>query len=231
MTWSPAVGLVLGIIAAVVMVASRIPADDRFGGLLSATLALATLALLTRGLHLDGLADTVDGLGSSLPKDRALAVMSSPQIGALGAAALVFNLLLQVMALYSSLRTHRSTEALVLAVMVSRIAAMWGCAPGVPAARSTGLGAMVAGTVPRWVSLAWTVAAVGITLLIQAVDWHREAVFTWRGPIVATVAGLAVALLIRRHAVRRLGGITGDVLGAMAEATTTVVLIIMSFEI
>jgi adenosylcobinamide-GDP ribazoletransferase len=91
------------------------------------------------------------------------------------------------------------------------------CRRGVPAARPEGLGALVASTVPvPVVALAAAVVAAGAVWAVPGRPWQ--------GP--AAVAGaLLVSHLLLRHAVRRFGGITGDVLGAAVELTTTVTLI------
>ena len=75
MAWAPAVGLLAGGLAAAVLWLSGHLL--RAGSLLAAVLAVASLALLTRGLHLDGLADTADGLGSRRPREEALAIMKT----------------------------------------------------------------------------------------------------------------------------------------------------------
>src|SRR5260370_8333258 len=86
MTWAPVVGLLLGAAAAAVLeLAAR---WGRTGPLLAAVLAVAALALLTRGLHLDGLADLADGLGSRRPADQALAIMKRSDIGPFGVVPL-----------------------------------------------------------------------------------------------------------------------------------------------
>ena len=97
MAWAPAVGLALGAAAAAVLVC----ADHllRAGPLLAAVLAIATLTLLTRGLHLDGLADLADGLGSGKPAAQALEIMKRSDIGPFGVAALVLTLFAQIAAL------------------------------------------------------------------------------------------------------------------------------------
>ena len=64
MAWAPLVGGLLGLVVAAVMFTCRLAFADEPGPLLPVAVAVALLALLTRGLHLDGLADTVDGLGS-----------------------------------------------------------------------------------------------------------------------------------------------------------------------
>ena len=229
MLLSPMIGLGLGVMAAAVVFLTRLPLDKGSSGtlLLPAALGVTTMALLTRGLHLDGLADTVDGLGSMLPAEQARAVMRRGDVGPMGVVAVLLALLLQVAALTVGIIDGRGTETLVVAVVTGRLAAVLGCLPGVPAAERSGLGAMVSGTVARSTALVlvllvgWAAASAGA--LDGDGDASREAV---RG-VAAVVAGLAAATVLRRHAVRRLGGITGDVLGALVEAATTASMVAM----
>ena len=217
MTWAPAVGLLLGGIAAAVLVVADHPLG--VGPLTAAGLAVAALALLTRGLHLDGLADLADGLGSGLPAARALDIMRRSDIGPFGIVTLVLTLVIQVGALAHAEAAGggRGPTALIAAAVTGRLALTWACRRGVAAARREGLGALVAGTVRPAV-------AVGITLIVlaAAVSVVRTA-FTLP---LAVVAGLATAFVLQRHAVRRLGGITGDVLGALIETAATVTLVV-----
>jgi adenosylcobinamide-GDP ribazoletransferase len=219
MVLAPLVGLALALVAAIVLTAVRLAEQD----LLAAVLAVAALALLTRGLHLDGLADTVDGLASYRPADRALEVMRSPEVGPLGVAALVLVPLTQVAALHACLTDGRGTAALVLAVVTARLAVTLSCTPGTPAASATGLGATVAGTVSRPVAAG---VALAVTALAALTALHGS-MPVWLGPL-AVLVGLGVATLLRRHAVRRLGGVNGDVLGALVEVTTAVVLVVVA---
>jgi adenosylcobinamide-GDP ribazoletransferase len=212
MTWAPAVGLLLGAAAAVVLeLAAR---WGRTGPLLAAVLAVAALALLTRGMHLDGLADLADGLGSGQPPGQALAIMKRSDIGPFGVVTLVLTLAVQVAGLAQAQALGRGVAGVITAVVAGRLALTWACRRGVPAARGTGLGAMVAGTVHPVIPVALTAAAgaaAGALGLIFA---------------IAMAAGLSASLTLSAFAVRRLGGITGDVLGALAEVTTAVCLLV-----
>lgn len=215
MGWAPAVGLLLGVIAACVLYAG-----DYAGQLTGAGLAVAALALLTRGLHLDGLADLADGLGSGKPADEALAIMRRSDIGPMGVVTVVLTLLIQVAALAhaAGLSWQRGAATLIAAVVTGRLAVTWACRTGVPAARSSGLGALVAGTVRPGLAAVLTVITVIMAACLRgAVGWTLPA---------AVLAGLAAAYLLQRHAVRRLGGITGDVLGALSEVATTIALVV-----
>jgi len=183
--------------------------------LLAGVVAVGAGALLTRGLHLDGLADTVDALGSYRSGEAALAIMRKPDVGPFGVTALVLVLLGQAAAL-AALANRPWLAALVTAAVAGaagRLAVSWACRRGVPAARPDGLGAAVAGTVGPAALAVATATVAGLAL--AAVPGRA-----WQGP-VAVLAALTVAVLLLGHVVRRLGGITGDVLGAAVETTTT----------
>ena len=224
MTWAPAVGLLLGSVAAAVLVT----ADRLFGAgpLTAAGLAVAALALMTRGLHLDGLADLADGLGSGQPAAIALDIMRRSDIGPFGIVTLVLTLVIQVGALAHAEGAGggRGPAALIAAVVTGRLALTWACRRGVAAARPDGLGALVAGTVRPGV-------AAGITLaVLAAAGFTGFSLRLFSLPLfslpLAVVAGLAAAFVLQRHAARRLGGITGDVLGALIETAATVTLVV-----
>ena len=117
--------------------------------LVAAVAVVGLLALLTRGLHLDGLADTADGLGSGRPAEGALAVMRRSDVGPFGVVTLLLVLLLQVAALQALLSRGQGAAAVVTALVVSRLVLPLVCSRGVPAARTDGLGSAVAGSVSR----------------------------------------------------------------------------------
>jgi len=216
MCWAPAVGLLLGGAAAAVLWAAAGP--GRTGPLLAAVLAIAALAGLTGGLHLDGLADLADGLGSRRPAAAALEVMKKSDIGPFGVLALVLTLLVQVAALAQAQAAGRGIAAVLTAAVTARLAMAGACQRGIPAARGSGLGALVAGSVHP-------AAAAGLA----AVTLGGAAAAGVRYAIAAAV-GLAVAAGLTALAVRRLGGITGDVLGAIAEVTAAACLIAIAIR-
>lgn len=215
MYWAPVVGLALGGLAAGVLVGCQ---HGRTGSLLAAVLTIAILAALTRALHLDGLADTADGLGSRQPADHALAIMARSDIGPFGVVTLMLTLLVQVTALAQAEQAGRGPVAILVAVVAARLAITLACRRGVPAARPGGLGAQVAGTVHPAAATTLTAAAIGAAL---ALGWIYA---------VAVAAGLACSVLLTALATRRFGGITGDVLGAAAEITTAACLLVTAFS-
>ncbi len=219
MAWAPAVGLLLGVIASAVLFLADHPLGA--GPLTASGLAVGSLALLTRGLHLDGLA-------SGKPAPAALDIMRRSDIGPLGVVTLVLTLLLQVAALSQaeSAGHGRGPAALIAAVVTGRLALTWACRRGVPAARPDGLGARVAGSVRPVVPATATAATLAAAAAAVAISATVAGGQLGRTLPLAVAAGLAAAFAVQRHAVRRLGGITGDVLGALAEIATTVTLVV-----
>ena len=218
--WLPAVGLLLGGLGAGVMLGVAVGGVSGPRRLLGAALAVALLALLTGGLHLDGLADTADGLGSRRPAPQALDIMHRSDVGPMGVAALVLLLLIQVAALAAIPRTSLAAAALVLAAVTGRVAVV--LATGSPAARPGGFGALVAGQTSA-ADRELTVALLGCAVAaagLAAGGWPLAA----RG-LAAMLAGLLAGESVRRVAARRLGGMTGDVFGAILELTATAVLV------
>lgn len=228
MELAPLAGLVLGLLASLLVLVVR----WRGGGdLLAAALGIGALALLSRGLHLDGLADLADGLASYRDPEGTRAVMKSPEVGPLGLVAVVLVLLVQVAALERCLHLHRGTASLLLAVMTARLAVTAACRR-TAAATPDGLGALVAQTVRPRVVGAWVALLLLVFLPWAVLDPEATGPLALRaGAVVAAVAlGLGLARALRDHAVRRVGGLTGDVLGALVEATTAVVLVVLALS-
>lgn len=210
--------LVIGAGAQVLVSATPTP------GLVGAGLALAALAWLTRALHLDGLADTADALGSGKPAAAALEIARRSDIGPFGVVTLVLVLLLQAFALGDLLERGAGAGALVIAVVVGRVAMTVSCTPPFPAARPDGLGATVAGSVP---TLAAWAMAVGWLLLFSGSVGRAHGAASAVATAAAVVGALLCTVLVSLLARRRLGGITGDTLGAAGEIAMTTVLVIL----
>jgi adenosylcobinamide-GDP ribazoletransferase len=185
-----------------------------------AVLALVVAALLSRALHLDGLADLADGLTSGHDPVRSLEVMRRGDTGPAGAAAVVLVLLLDAACLAVLLGTVAGTVLAVVALVASRLACAVCARAGIPAARHEGLGQGVAGTVTR-AGLLGLVVAVGAGSAALGTALAPLGGFAWwtgaLGAVLVVLAGSSASVLTRRHAVRRLGGVTGDVIGAAVE--------------
>lgn len=218
MALAPAIGLLLGGCAELLALGVRWRVGHPQDAPVAAVVAVGFLALATRAIHLDGLADTVDAVGSGRAGAAGLAVMRRSDVGPFGVAAVVLVLLLEVVALTAATLIGRGTLALVGGAVVGRLSLTWATRVGVPAARPAGLGAAVAGTV-RWPLLAATTTATAALLVAMTLlDDDLTLRFV---PRILVAAGLAllVGQLVANVAVRRFGGITGDVLGAAVELT------------
>ncbi|TDD22049.1 adenosylcobinamide-GDP ribazoletransferase [Actinomadura sp. KC06] len=219
MLLAPSVGLIVGGAAALVLLAGDLLDLD---GLVAAALAMAAMAAITRALHLDGLADLADGLGSGRPAAEALTIMKRSDIGPFGVVALLVALLIQVSALATA---PDPAVAVIVAAVAGRLALPWACRTGVPSARPDGLGALVASSVPTRAAL--TVTAV-VLVAAAAAGTGAGGLGGALHAVAAVIVALGAALLLLRHAVRRLGGVTGDVLGALVETATTAALIALT---
>ncbi len=205
---------VLGIVAAAWLALGGPP-------LVLAVLLVGGAVVSTRGMHLDGLADTADGLSASFDRTRSLAVMKSPDVGPSGVAAVTLALLLQVVSVAALADAAAATPVAgggplalaALAVLASRQVLSLACHRRVPPLSGSGLGRTVAGTV----STAWALASAALMLALAAGAAALGQPW-WAGP-ATVLAGWAGAALTLRHAVHRLGGINGDVLGATIEVT------------
>lgn len=206
----PLVGLALG---AVLVLVDRVSAPVVPLGVRD-VLLVAVTAVLTGGLHLDGLADSADGLFAG-DRDRALAIMRDGAIGAFGAATVVLVLALKLRAL-DALPAATRTHALLFAPMLARWS-MVVLAFGSHAARPDGLGhAMVSTTKFREFGVA-TVGALWVMLANTAA----------RGLLaILVVAAVTIGCRILAHA--RVGGVTGDVLGAIGEVNEALVLAVFA---
>lgn len=184
--------------------------------ILVGALSVGGAALLTRGMHLDGFADCVDGLGSYGPPERAREIMRQGTVGPFGAAALAL-LMIAGSAAVGGLADRGAWLAIGVAVGASRVAAVLGCRRGWAPSNPDGFGALTAGTQGLAPQVLWVTAALAVA--IPAVPGRP-----WQGPLAVAVA-LLLAVLAMRHCVRRFGGMSGDVLGFGIELATVVALI------
>ena len=200
LAWFPLVGLLLGV---VLLLLDR-GLERLLPGAPAAALLLAAMALLSGGLHLDGVADTADGLAVQGDRATRLGIMSEGHIGPAGVMALALVLLVQWSALVSLAEPVRSA-GIVLAPALAR----WSVAPIAvlfPPARPTGMGhALQQGVWPAAVPVA-TLTAVAASV----------ALFGVAGLLLPLAAGGA-AMIVAGAAARMLRGITGDTFGAAIE--------------
>lgn len=208
---TPLVGAVLGGIAAAA--AFGLSFTD-LPGLMLGLLIVGLLAVLTRGMHLDGLADTADGLGCFGPPERVHEVMHSGSTGPFGAATLVLVMAAQATG-YGALIEQGNWAAIVFVVFLSRVAPVIGCRITLHATEKSKFGALTAGTqrltIPFWVMGA---VVAGFTI---------EPVPPIPGAFTAVVVA-AFAWAFTAHCSRRFDGVNGDVLGALVELSALIAL-------
>jgi adenosylcobinamide-GDP ribazoletransferase len=205
----PLVGVLVGGVGAAVYFAS-----DLLGmsPTVSALLAVAAMAILTGGLHEDGLADAADGLGGAT-REQSLAIMRDSRIGTFGVMALFFVLSLRVVGLSYAGSSIEAACLLVAAAAGSR-AVMPALMYGLPPARRDGLGWTAGHPDRRRVVDAGALGA----LIVVAALWP-----IWG--LLAIACAATAAALVACLAHRRLGGQTGDVLGAAQQLAETAILL------
>lgn len=181
----------------------------RGDALVAGILALGALTLITGGLHEDGLADAADGLGGGRDLEHALAIMKDSRTGSYGVTALILVIGLKVAALSSlvdAIGPGRAALALLGAAALSRACLVWHWR-SLPPARSGGVAAAMGLPDAAAANLAYATAAVALLLLLV------PAVGPLALLIALMVASLATAVFTR-FVRRKLGGHTGDTLGA-----------------
>lgn len=221
----PWMGMLLGVVAG--LVAGGVLAAGA-GSWLAGILALAWLAASTGGFHLDGVADTADGLGSRAPAERALEIMKQSDIGPMGVISLLMVLLIDVGSLTSLAATSAALGAgswwrigllILIGPSVGRGSILLATLPSVPCARPGGFGSLVAG-VTRPAAAALNIVCLG--LVWAGLGWLAQG---WAGAVLVVVCAaiaLGWAQVWTRHLVRRLGGVTGDCFGSLNETTQCV---------
>ena len=205
--WFPAVGLLVGLVVGVVWRA----ASAWWAAPVAAALAIGADLALTGMLHFDGLVDSADGLLPHLDRERRLAVMREPTVGAFGVVVAVAVLLLR----WSALASAHADVWLVAGLWCTSRAAMAGVMTALPYARRDGLASAFVDEHHAAPVIAG--ALVGGGLVGLGVGWPGLAVV---GAAWLTVAGVAAL------AWRRLGGYTGDVLGAAGVLAETIGLVV-----
>lgn len=212
--WFPVIGALLGLAVG----GAWVGGDHAWPIIVAAAVALTVDAVLTGGLHLDGLADTGDGMLPALPRERRLAVMSDPHVGAFGVLATVVVLLLRFAAFSAG------------PAMVSIVAALWCGSRTVSAvillvgryARADGLATAFHASTSARLRLA-AVAVLGLAISVSTAVLDRPG-----HGLAALAAELAVGVGLLAFAYRRLGGYTGDVLGAGIVLSETAGLLVWS---
>lgn len=198
--WTPVGALIGGLSAWVVawLVSWQVPWDS------CAALGIVSLAALSGGLHLDGFMDTCDGLGSRAPRERALEIMKDPRAGAFGVVGVVCLLLAKVAAL-GGVPPERGLQALALAPVAGRVTQVLVLTVFGYARRSEGMGGVFFSAATPLHAVVTVLAALGLSVAIRG------------GIPLSMLLTAATCLLMAFHVRARLGGHTGDTVGALSE--------------
>jgi len=216
MAYFPFVGFVIGIIL--------VYADKAFQRLFPDTISNIFLILLsvliTRALHIDGLADSVDGIMGGYDHESRLAIMRDSRIGTAGVLSILFVLFIKYVCLNNLFDEHK-TAALLTAPAFSRWAQML-MMFGANYGREDGMGKVFVGHLRSSGLVAASTAAVGLTAFVIVREEVRTAILA----LVLIVGVVLFTLLARRYLVRKLGGVTGDSIGAVSELNEVLVYLI-----
>ncbi|MBZ0096165.1 MAG: adenosylcobinamide-GDP ribazoletransferase [Sulfuricella sp.] len=206
----PLVGLLIGL-----LLAGLQHLIDHADPLLQAALLTVTWALITGGLHLDGLADSADAwVGGHGDRERTMAIMKDPRSGPAAVSTLALVLLLKFAALAGLIKAG-AWPALLLAPVLGR-SALVALLLGTPYVRPGGMGSAMSAHLPR-------TAAVLALLLVAAAG-----LLAGKAGALALAVAAAAWLGLRWMMMRRLNGMTGDTLGAAVELTEVAVLVALA---
>ena len=209
MGWYPLIGLGLGAVGWGIYTLACL----LFPPLPAAALTIILLEVCTGALHLDGLMDTCDGLGSGRPRERALEIMKDSRVGAMGVFGAIAVMLLKVAAM-AAFTPKQALPALLICCSASRVLPIWDITL-FRYARTTGIvSAYVEGKSP------WALVLASLcALLIALVAGHLL------GLLLALVVVLLI-LLVQMNIAHKLHGLTGDVYGMGIELAETLVLLL-----
>ena len=208
-TWFPLVGVLLGAMLA----GADLLMNGPFPLLLASALLTVALALMTRALHLDGFMDTCDALFGGFERERRLEILRDPHVGAFSVVGVISLLLIKFTAIAALPQMNR-TAILILFPCLSR----WGMLLVMelfPYVRSKGLGTAFLGERGKWP----LIGGLGITLSAAIVLAGIP------GVVLFAIASF-IAWAVGSWAARLLGGITGDIYGAVNEVSEASVLVL-----
>ncbi|MEW5975433.1 MAG: adenosylcobinamide-GDP ribazoletransferase [Acidobacteriota bacterium] len=216
--WFPLVGLLVGLIETAVVYGLLF----LFPASVVAVLTLAVEALVTGALHFDGLADMADGFGGGTTREQVLRIMKDHAVGSYGAIALILLIALKIVALVRLIELHQVLPYLLVATVLARwtpvLQSVWLPYARVPEEREANQQKVISEEVNRWDFFLATLLAVAISTTLMG--W--QVLKCWL--VILLISGV-VGYLCRR----RIGGVTGDTLGANIQLCETAVLLTGTF--
>jgi len=208
MVYFPVVGLLIGLFLCGINAGLSI---FNFSPIATNTILLIALIIITGGMHLDGLSDAIDALFSGKTKEEMLEIMRDPRVGVMGVLSLIVIILLKI-GLLSSLNPALKTTALLLMCTLSR----WSAVLEIflfPYARKEGKARIfIQGITPEIFIL-----STGIVVVLAFMIWQLKGLL-----LVVTIA--TATAFFGKFICDRIGGITGDTLGATIEITEAIIL-------
>jgi adenosylcobinamide-GDP ribazoletransferase len=215
MVYFPLVGFLIGVL---LINADKIFALIALPQTIATFLLIIISVLVTRALHIDGLADTFDGLMGGRDHSSRLAIMKDSRLGTAGALSIVFVLFLKYLCLNSLFESER-----IVALLVAPVLARWSQTLMVSNAeygRENGMGKAFVGHLRSSGLVATSAVAIGLAaFVVVRLDVHSVILF-----FVLICGVLLLTWLGKRYLVRKLGGVTGDAIGAMSELNEVLVL-------
>lgn len=201
----PLIGLITGGVSALVFIGMNMVTDNH---LISAAMAVVTEIIITGGLHLDGCADSADGLLSYRPKERILEIMKDSRIGTNGAIALII-----VIGMKTLFISELSWKYIIAVSIIARGCGVINAGFGKYARESGMGGAMVENTGKIKALISFGVLSCGLYFLTGINSFYMAA------------AGLIYSIIFLRFTNKKIGGVTGDTLGAVIETAGVVALL------
>ncbi|MFA5795062.1 MAG: adenosylcobinamide-GDP ribazoletransferase [Candidatus Brocadiia bacterium] len=207
----PLVGLGIGLtLVFIKMVAGWMGVSD----IITSTLIVLAMAALSGGIHIDGLSDMCDGFYGGRNKDDILRIMRDPHIGVMGVLGIVFILLLKWSVIASVISAPYGWRLILLTPIMSRWAMVMATAVGPYAdANYPGIARTFVNNISRW---DWQIAAI-ISVAMAALIFYA-------GGVVIAILVPIITIVIVLYARKVIGGVTGDVLGAINEIIEALVL-------
>jgi len=211
MAFFPLVGLLIGLLLAI----AYFLLSFLFSTSLVLWFALGCLVLLTRGFHLDGFADTIDGFAAGGPKEKILEVMKDSRIGAFGVVGLILLIGAKYLAL-EQLVGSSIPRSLIFMTVMGRNSMVWVCYRSPYARSGGGLAKPFAENLTTREMIISSASAFGIGLLLWGLDG------------IAVFLGIGLfSLAFRLFFLKKLNGVTGDILGAANELSELLCLILL----
>ncbi len=217
--WFPVVGLFIGAILALLNWIFNL----FLPGVVTSGLTIVLLVVITGAMHLDGFADTCDGLAGNKSAEERWKVMHDSRTGAFGVTGLILLLLMKFL-LLNSIPQSNISHVLILTPVISRWTIVYAIAM-YPYARNEGMGKAFKDNVTRTRLVITTAIALGLSIILA---WWADVDYYYIVAIGIMVVIWLIIIAASEYFRRKFAGLTGDTYGAINELTETGVLLIAS---